>query len=257
MNNDKYQKVISLVKILGKPLVKMSGSIADIGINKKWVTEQDFIIEKEIAKLIKTFGDNHKVYAEELHNNFEECDEIWIIDPISNTKGFINGWYHFAIVLSHMRKGILQFALVYDPAVDELFTAYKNNGAFLNETRISVSPRKDDLYFLFPSTERKPLSVNQNGELVKELIKLGSLRNIGSVGLHYAYVACGRADCAITINKDCFPEFAGKLLLEESGGKLTDFYGNELSEVPMGIIASRSDIYPKIKSIMDTILKMA
>lgn len=77
-----------------------------------------------------------------------------------------------------------------------------------------------------------------------------TIRIVGSLAVHYAYIACGRADVAISFNEDTFPEFAGKLLVEEAGGKFTDFKGGALRPETVGVIASNGLIHKGIKDIV-------
>jgi myo-inositol-1(or 4)-monophosphatase len=110
--------------------------------------------------------------------------------------------------------------------------------------------KTEDFNFIFPIRTRKPFTLQQSTKLVEELTKIGLVTSIGSVGLHYCYVACGRADVAITLNKDVFPEFAGKLIVEEAGGVLTDFSDNELGIRSEGIIATRADLHQEMLRVV-------
>jgi len=198
-------------------------------------------IETELTNLINAFPGEHQVYAEEMSNTFTNSENVWIIDPISNTLNFIHGLPHYSVVLSHVYKSELLFAVVYDPSTQEMFTAEKGKGAFLNDIKISVSNRAEDLVVLvgpslMPSYSKRRRTV----ELLDLFSCVGAVRTFGSLGVHYAYVACGRADIAVTLNKDVFPEFAGKLLVEEAGGKFTDFEGGELTINTYGIVATNA-----------------
>jgi myo-inositol-1(or 4)-monophosphatase len=244
-----YQKIINKIIELGDLLPAASGRFPEAEKSKRVPNAHDIKIETELANIINSFLGRHSIYAEEQHSAFVEDDNVWVIDPISNTKNFIQGMPHYSIVLSHLHKGEAQFALVYDPSSKELFTAEKGKGAFLNGKRIYVSNRKKKLFFLigFPG--------GQYEEKILKTIKTMSgnenhIRMLGSFGVHYAYIACGRADVAISFNGDAFPEFAGKLLVEEAGGKFTDFYGGVLHHKTEGIIASNGLVHNKIKKII-------
>jgi myo-inositol-1(or 4)-monophosphatase len=244
MYNDLIQKIVDL----GNQLPSIAGKIADIGEKKQCLTAKDIEIENELSKIILKFEGGHSIYAEELHSNFIKEDNVWVIDPISNTFNFIHGLPHYTIVLSHIHKGVIMFAVVYDPSTKELFTAEKGSGTFLNGQKVSVSKNNDDIALLV-GPHLSPKGVYREGTLkiLERLSKIGNIRTFGSVGLHYAYVACGRVHGAVTKNKDTFPEFAGKLLVEEAGGKFTDFHGNELEVETHGIIAASPVVYDLIK----------
>jgi myo-inositol-1(or 4)-monophosphatase len=243
--------VINRVKELGDKLPAVAGQVADIGTKKRWLTEWDLRIETELTTLIKSLPGEHTIFAEEIHDKYVESENTWIIDPISNTKGFVNSWPHYAVVVSHLYMGELKFAAVYDPSMQEMFTAIKGEGAFLNDKKITVPTRPDHYYFLLSfSRDQQLYSLDKHIDVYSELIRIGSVRNIGALGLHYAYVACGRADCAIAFNKDMFPEFAGKLILEEAGGVMTDFEGNDITPNSRGIIASRKDKHSEFLNLI-------
>ena len=246
-----YQEIIKKIVELGDSLPAIAGHTLDVGKSKQWLTQKDIEIETELANLINTFPGAHSVYAEEMHNIFIEDENVWIIDPISNTINFIQGMPHYSVVLSHLYKGETQFAVVYDPSNKELFTAEKGKGTFLNNKRVNVSNRTKDTIFLIG-----PYAVPPHREKFLKTISILSqnssvMRNLGSLGVHYAYVACGRADFAISFNYDTFPEFAGKLLVEEAGGKFTDFNGEALTSTTEGIIASNAMIYDQIKKLIN------
>jgi myo-inositol-1(or 4)-monophosphatase len=247
-----YEKIINRIVELGDSLPSLSGNTLDIGKTKRYLTEKDLEIETELTNLIHTFPGKHSVYAEELHDTFIEDENVWIIDPISNTINFIHGLPHYSVVLSHVCKGEIKFAIVYDPCLKELFTAEKGKGAFLNKKRVHVSTRTEDLFFLMnQSTSKKEKSL----KITRKILEGGhTVRSLGSLGIHYAYVACGRTDVALAFNYDTFPEFAGKLLVEEAGGKFTDFKGNVLNHKTEGIIASNGLVHDEIKNMISDVV---
>lgn len=140
-----YQKIIDFILTSGKRLATRAGNIADIGITKTDLTEEDLAIERGLKNIISSFGNDHVLYAEEENDLFQKTDNIWVIDPISGTESFIRGLPHYSIVLTHLVKHKAVFAAVYDPSVDELFTAYLNKGAFLNGQPIKVSQGCDKI----------------------------------------------------------------------------------------------------------------
>jgi myo-inositol-1(or 4)-monophosphatase len=133
-----YEKITNYMIEAGKRIKEKAGQVEDIGIKKQWLTQEDIEIERGFVDLIKTFEGDHIVFAEEENSDFKEKDNVWIIDPISSTIAFIGGLPHYAIVCSHLHKGKVVFAAVYDPSIDEMFTAIKGQGAFLNGKSINV-----------------------------------------------------------------------------------------------------------------------
>lgn len=158
-----------------------------------------------------------------------------------------SGLPHFTVVVSHMKEGEVVFAAVYDPSTKELFSAEKGKGTYLNGIKVGIKTRSDVTILIGGSFERKLFS-----EKLYDLFRLGTVRVLGSVALHYAYVACGRTTIAYTNNKDTFPEFAGKLLVKEAGGIFTDGAGNPLTHECKGIIASASrEVHDRVLKILN------
>lgn len=245
-----YEKIIRLAKDKGKKLTKYAGKIKDIGVDKKFLTALDIEIEQQFVKLINSFPGNHIIFAEEENYSFQRAENVWIIDPISSTLNFIRGIPHFAIAVSHMVKEEIVFALVYDPSVNEMFIAFKGKGATLNNRKIKVSNRLSDCLLIYEFSSRL-VSLQKGLDIMKDLSSLGRVKkSFGSVAVHYSYVACGRIDGAITINRDVFPEFAGKLLVEEAGGKVADFNGNNLTISTRGVIFTNNLIYKRVLDIV-------
>lgn len=245
-----YDRIIKLSKQNGNLLKEKAGNIKDIGVIKKYLTELDLKIERDFIKLISQFEGEHQVFAEEENDILKPSENLWIIDPISGTFNFINGFPHYAIVISRLVNNKVIFALVYDPALDELYIAEKGKGTTLNGKRVKVNNKKsaDSVILYEYSTD---LFGHKKGlRLMEELCDLGKIKkSFGSMGIQYSYVACGRASAAVAFNKDMFPEFAGKLLVEEAGGKTSDFAGEELKFKSRGVIFSNGLIHDEVLKI--------
>ncbi len=239
-----YKDITALMIKLGDQISTEAGKIKDVGIEKAWLTEKDIMIEKELVSLIKENDSGAEIFAEELHNQTVDTKNVWIIDPISNTFNFIHGFPCYTIVVSHMLNGEVIFAAVYDPSTKELFTAEKGKGMFVNEKQCKVRTTKDTAILI------SGIYTEESFEKIKKIYNLGVVRTFGSVALHYAYVACGRATVAYTMNKDMFPEFAGKLLVEEGGGIFTDINKKPINFESKGIVAgANKEIYEAVIDI--------
>src|SRR3989338_6548124 len=134
-----YDKVTEFVKNAGERLREKAGNISDIGVRKDFLTEEDLRIEREFGELIKTFGPDHKLFAEEEHDFFEAADNVWVMDPISGTSVFIRGLPHYGIVVSHVVKGKVIFAVAYDPSMRDIYVAEEGKGTFFNDRKQSVA----------------------------------------------------------------------------------------------------------------------
>lgn len=220
-----YSQITDYLKVAGKRLVSLQGNIEDIGVTKKHLTEEDIRIERALTKLVLDAHPDHTIFAEEEHDKFVAAKDVWVFDPISATRAFIEGRPHYASVVSHVREGKTRFAAVYDPSADELFTTQAGGGAFLNGEPMHVSS----------ATERVLLNIASSCYDTPEAVALRTsaqdfqpLRNEVSFAVNYAWVAAGRFDGVVSVAKDAFPEFAGELLIREAGGKLTNAAGGNV-----------------------------
>lgn len=225
MNNSskQYKAVIEYALTSGKRLTKRAGKIQDIGITKTDLTEEDLAIERGFKKLIENFGRDYVLYAEEENSNLLSSENVWIVDPISGTNTFISGLGHYAIVAAHLYKNQVVFAVIYDPSVNELFTAYHDKGAYLNGKKISVSQfinKRPKIVFNRSKGWKEPEIARKSWITLDELGNV--FRNTNSFAINYCHVACGRYDGVFTLSKDSFPEHAGSLIIKEAGGVFTN-----------------------------------
>jgi myo-inositol-1(or 4)-monophosphatase len=247
-----YDKILAFMKISGDRLKEKCGKIADIGVTKAYLTEEDIAVERGFKEIIGSFGKDHFMYAEEENDNFLDHENIWIADPISGTKCFIKGEDHYSIVIAHMVKNKVIFSAVYDPSVNEFYKAYINKGAFLNDKLIRASDGVKKV-ILRPSSGWKDPKVIERAEIA--LSKYEIERNTYSMAVNYCSVASGRFDGVASFTKDSFPEFAGGFILREAGGKFTNIKGdsNIISSDRIFIGGNEkmyNELLPLIKGIM-------
>ncbi|MEO6761478.1 MAG: inositol monophosphatase [Candidatus Saccharimonadales bacterium] len=219
-----YTQITDYMQEAGQRLVELQarGKIKDIGVTKSNVTEEDLRIERALTGLILDTYPDHKIFAEEEHDSFENAENIWVIDPISATRALIEGRPHYASVAAHVQNGKTRFAAVYDPSVGELFTAETGKGAYLNGKLISVSSTTHSVL----QNTATSLFDSANAIALRSATKgLDTERNEASFAVNYCLVAASRKDGVISVAKDSFPEFAGALILQEAGGELTNIDG--------------------------------
>jgi len=222
-----YQKIIDFMVESGKRLVTKSGRIADIGVTKQFLTEEDIRIERGLKEIIESFGDKHILFAEEENDFVSETDDLWVVDPISGTESFIKGTELYTIAVAHTHQGILQFAAVYHPAKDDLYTAYLGGGAYLNGQPIRVNDQPEDVKIELRISWRSRAAGWQ--DKIKPLLspyEIFQYDYARSIALSYCDLASGKTDGLISNTKDCFPEFAGNLIVREAGGQFTNLAGN-------------------------------
>ncbi|MFA4831472.1 MAG: inositol monophosphatase [Patescibacteria group bacterium] len=263
--DEKYQKVIDYVTGAGKRLKNQIGQIVDIGVDKRYLTivdvdkryltEEDLRIERDLKKIIEDFGSEHQVFAEEENDSWPIVKNVWAIDPISGTSTFLAGLPHYAIVVSHLINNKVNFAVVFDPAMDELYTAELGKGSFKNGKKIMVSEKSGDppriMLNLF-STDN-----NLKKEIFFAMIKSNNniYKNRNSYGLNYCHVATGQYDGIVILTKDIFPELAGSLIIREAGGVFKNIAGEDVfSSDDKLFIAGNPAEYERLKIIMDDVL---
>jgi len=238
-----YSQVTNYLVASGRQILELAGNVKDIGILKDNLTVEDLRIERGLSALITNAFPEHKIYAEEEHTNFQNGDDVWVIDPISGTRAFIAGLPHYALVASHLHKGVVQFACVYDPSVNELFTARRGQGALLNGMPIHVSSGLKRIVL------NTATSVYDSVEAVKwrtTTQRYKPYRNTNSFAVNYCWVAAGRFDGVVAVTKDSFAEFAGALIIAESGGKLTNTSGDEIVAADTSFVGGNVVMYSEL-----------
>ena len=152
----------------------------------------------------------------------------WIVDPLDGTLNFLHGIPHFAISIALEREGTIVAGLVYNPANDELFTAERGKGAFLNDKRLRVAARKrlSDAVVAcaLPHFSNGDVELTRNENLVVQ-DKVAGLRRFGAAALDLAWVAAGRFDAYWQRNLSPWDMAAGIALVREAGGSITDSTG--------------------------------
>jgi myo-inositol-1(or 4)-monophosphatase len=214
------------------------------------VSEADKIAEHEIISVIRKSHPQHRILSEECGfiEPAKPSDILWIIDPIDGSRNFIHGFPHYAISIAIQIKNRIQYGVIYDPVRDELFTASSGRGAHLNQKRIRVSQQLKFAEALIgcASPQKHSESDMQFCQSVQNHVsaKCASVRNSGSAALDLAYVAAGRLDCCWHMNMRTWDIAAGCLIVQEAGGFVTDFLGQNNFLTQGRVIASNAKLMP-------------
>lgn len=235
----------------GKRLLGEQGNIQDIGVKKQWLTEEDIRIEREIVQIIKKIPGEHKFFAEEEHQNFVDADSIWVIDPISGTKLFIEGKQNYAIVASHVSKGKVDFAAVYNPSSDKLYVA-DEEGVTINGKKLKRNQKYKKKIIFSPSYAWKD---KEQLIHIEERLKQNYdvFPSQGSFAVNYCLVAEGEYDGVVSLTKDAFPEFAGCFIANsaEKGICATNILGNkDISPNDRAFVCGSKENYQDLFSIL-------
>ena len=178
----------------------------------------------------------------------------WLVDPLDGTTNFLHGLPHFAISIGLEQSGEITAAVVYDPIKEELFTAEKGNGAYLNDRRLRVSRRKlmEDALIAcgIPVQSWKAREKGFAAQLEKVADVAGGVRRLGSAALDLAYVAAGRQDGYWEYGVKPWDIAAGILLVREAGGRVGRLEGDEDLLGEGTIIAGNPDIYERLRAVL-------
>jgi myo-inositol-1(or 4)-monophosphatase len=172
----------------------------------------------------------HGILAEESGRSGPESDLVWVIDPLDGTTNFIHGFPQYAVSIALTKKGVPEHAVVFDPNANELFTASRGRGAYMNDRRIRVSRRlrlADALIgtgFPFRQFDHVDAYLAMFRDLTQKTV---GLRRPGAAALDLAYVASGRLDGFWEIGLAPWDMAAGVLLIQEAGGFVADFAGED------------------------------
>ncbi|MDR0775112.1 MAG: inositol monophosphatase [Azonexus sp.] len=221
-----------------------------------FVTEVDKAAEAAIIETLLEAYPTHGILAEESGRQAGKGDEEyqWIIDPLDGTTNFIHGLPQYAVSIALAKGGVIEQALVFDPNRNELFTASKGGGAFLNERRIRVSQRTKLAAALigtgFPY--RMFDQIDLYLAIFKELAqKTAGQRRPGAASLDLAYVACGRYDGFWEFGLAPWDIAAGALLISEAGGLISDLRGEANYLETGNVVAGTPKVFAPLLKLIE------
>ncbi|GAB4182517.1 MAG: inositol-1-monophosphatase [Wenzhouxiangellaceae bacterium] len=221
-----------------------------------YVSEIDQHCEQVIIDTIRhAFPHDHIIAEEGGSNTSDRVDDThtWVIDPLDGTSNFLHQINHVAVSIALQINGRTEEAVVYDPLREELFTAKRGRGAYLNNRRLRVTPRVNLEGALlatgFPFRKRRHLDAYL--AMFKDFFEqIEDMRRCGSAALDLAYVASGRYDGYWEIGLKPWDLAAGALLVREAGGGVVDFAGGEKYEHSGNIIAASFKLVPPMLKII-------
>ncbi len=220
--------------------------------NRDFVSEVDRQAEEEIIRVIRRAYPDHAILAEESGQQ-GDADFEWIIDPLDGTTNFLHGFPQFAVSIAVRQGNKLEAGVVYDPVLQELYTAVKGSGAQLNDRRIRVSNRKS-LESALLGTGLPFLDHHDFDNYLKSLKvfmqQTAGIRRAGSAALDLAYVAAGRLDGFWENNLKPWDMAAGVLLVQEAGGLVTDPTGSDAFMRSGDVVSGNPKIQPLMLKIM-------
>jgi len=218
---------------------------------KEAATTYDKIVDQFITGEISTTYPTHSLLTEESGHHPGDPDWLWIIDSLDGTGNFANSNPLFAVCIALICEGSLSLGTIYAPAINEFYLAERGGGAYLNQTRISVSTiqtlKKSYLYYC----EGGDTDRTRTGALLNSLYPaVTDIRKLGSAGLETAWVAAGRGEAYCTTRIEPWDVAPGALLVSEAGGQVTDFTGKDWKPERGDFVFSNGKVHADILKLI-------
>lgn len=215
-----------------------------------FVTQVDKAAEAAIIEVIRKAHPDHAILAEESgHLPSASAEYRWVIDPLDGTTNFIHGFPQYCVSIGVQHRGITSHAVVYDPTKNELFTASRGRGAYLDDRRIRVSrclQLGDALIGTgFPFKEFSRIE-RYLAQLRFLMSSSAGVRRAGAAALDLAYVAAGRLDGFWEMGLSAWDMAAGALLIQEAGGLVGDLEGEQTYLESGEICAATPKVFPQL-----------
>ncbi|MBI2718938.1 MAG: inositol monophosphatase [Rhizobiales bacterium] len=250
--------MIAAVRKAARGVQRDYGELANLQVSLKapgdYVTAADHRCDKVLRQELAKARPGYSFLTEETGLvKGSDPDHRFIIDPIDGTTNFMHAVPIFAINVALERKGEIVAAVTYNPVSDELFTAEKGAGAFLNNKRLRVAQRKDIhealVAYEVPHRGGPDLPLSR-AELAVLQGKVIGIRGLGSSAMALAFVAAGRLDAFICRNLNQWDMAPGMLLMREAGGFTSDVDGEASPMVTGNILAANAELMPQIKQAL-------
>ena len=252
--------MVKVCRKAAKILIRDFGEIENLQVSLKgpgnFVTASDLKVEKILVEELQKARPTYSILSEEVGQINNDESFKWIIDPIDGTSNFLHGIPHFAISIGLEHDKEIICGIIYDPIKDEIFTAEKGNGAYLNNKRMRVSSRSKLKDCIICTGGHKRDSKDRELAL-EEYKKFSSkifipIRKFGSASLDMAYVAAGRCDGYWQRDLSYWDIAAGIILVKESGGFVTDFNGENRYIQNKTILVTNSKINKEMIEVLSS-----
>lgn len=263
--SDFLKTAVDASRIAGEVILHNIGKLSKKDIDTKQVSDFVTRVDKEsedvIIRIIKERFPEHSILAEESKKETAPDEFRWIIDPLDGTTNFIHGFPVFSVSIALEHNSDVIAGVVYDPVRKESFAALKGSGAYLNCTQLKQIETNDMSNALiatgFPF--RKKEMIDKYLEVFRKLFcKVSDIRRAGSAAIDLAYLAAGRCDGFFEIGLSPWDIAAGSLLIQETGGIVTDFGGGpdylETGNIVAACPALHHEILKEVRSVFKGIL---
>ncbi|OYQ40761.1 inositol monophosphatase [Rhodoferax sp. TH121] len=257
---------VKAARTAGNIINRAALDIESVRVSQKkandFVTEVDQAAEQAIIETLLTAYPGHGIWAEESgkEHGAKDSEFVWIIDPLDGTTNFIHGLPVYCVSIALAVRGKVEQAVVYDPTRNDLFTATKGRGAYLNDRRIRVSKRtqlKESLISTgFPF--RQGDNFNQYLKMMGDVMqRTAGLRRPGAAALDLAYVAAGYTEGFFELGLQPWDVAAGSLLVTEAGGLVGNFTGEAEFLDQQEMLAGTPRVYGQLVGLLSKYSKFA
>lgn len=250
------EKVIEVAKLAGDIVrdgfgknfeIQLKGSVTNL------VTEIDKKSESAIIDYVQKNFKNHSILAEESGYSKTDSEYVWVIDPLDGTTNFAHGLPIFSVSIGVQKNNETICGVVYDVMRNAIYSAEKGSGSFLNGKKINVNKNSDLNRSVLVTGFPYDVSQNPNNAVEKFsafLKNTRAIRRLGSAAIDFCYVAQGVFEGFWEISLNPWDICAGKLLVEEAGGIVTDFSGNLINIDSKQILATNKLVHQEMLEIL-------
>jgi len=214
--------------------------------DKSFQTKIDKLAEEKIISIVKENFPDHSINAEESGLSDSRSSYLWLVDPIDGTTNYVTHLPFFSVSIALVENKNLKTAVIYDPNNAELFHAELGKGAWLNEDKLKISDKSklNEFKLGYSRSGRAKTRFADTFAKVEKVTRTPKI--LGSTALQLGYVAAGRLDADISFSQEPWDIAAGVLLVQEAGGKVTDFEGKPWSLELENILASNGKIHAEL-----------
>ncbi|MFZ1288590.1 MAG: inositol monophosphatase family protein [Melioribacteraceae bacterium] len=250
------QKIIDISREAGEAIRK--GFRNNISIEFKTdasniVTNIDKASEKIITDFIKKEFPTHSIIAEETGLTSKNSEYKWVIDPLDGTTNFAHGLPLFSVSIGVQKNDEIIYGVIYDVMRDTIYSAEKGCGTFENDKKISVSKNENLAESLLVTGFSYDIKNNYMEEInyfAQFLTKVRAIRRLGSAAIDFCYVANGVFDGFWEANLNSWDVCAGLLIVEEAGGRTSDYLGNPVKLNSPNFLATNGKVHSKMVDIL-------
>ena len=259
LNSPQINLIIKACMKASRSLIRDFGEVENLQVSSKgpgdFVTSADKRTEKILIEELQKAHPEYGIITEETGIiNKSNTKNRWIIDPIDGTFNFMNGIPQFAISIGYEEENEIKCGVIFNPIMNEMFSAEKGNGAYLNNTRIRVSKKneiKDALIVTGGPKGSSKIKDKIFSEYINVSNNVSNVRKFGSAALDMSYVACGRFDGYWQRELNYWDIAAGIIILKEAGGFVDFFEEDENTPLKKNILASNSFIHEELSKLIN------